>query len=194
MYTYVIRSETQKSFKVSHFCFTKHLKNGWIGVFQEWRQAGFGYPGRLGDVLLPLGCEVGRVGVEHVVPPGVLQMPYIVPEVAVVGHANQFPQFQLVHPRLLLHFPEGCHGYILASLLMPLGQVPEAVAVNQQKVAPAVGDKASGGIDLSEFRAQAPVGPVHISRGDVDSCNRIRCLEHFHQGPYIDSLPYVEFY
>ena len=139
-----------------------------------------------------MGREVGRIGVEHIIPPRVLEVPGIVPEVAVVGYADKRPELQLVNSGLFLNLAQGGYGNVLTGLLVAFRQVPQASAVDQQKVAPPVGYQSAGRIDFAEFRAQALVGAVHIRGGDVDSGNGVRSLEHLHKGADVNSSSHVK--
>ena len=57
-----------------------------------------------------------------------LEMPYPVSQVTVVGDADQPPELQLVDSGFLLNFPQGCCLYVLTGFLMALGEVPEAIS------------------------------------------------------------------
>lgn len=62
-----------------HFCFAKHFLYAWKGFTQVGRKAAFGNPCGLRNVFVVLGSKVYRVGVEHIVPPGVFQVPHSTP-------------------------------------------------------------------------------------------------------------------
>ena len=124
--------------KVSYPGLFEDLDYGREGIFQEGGQGGTGDPCGLGDVLFPLRGQVGRVGVEHVVPPSMFEMPHPVPEVAVVGYADKASQLEFVDSGLLPDFPKGGHLDVLARLLMAFRQVPEPVSGNHEEVSPPV--------------------------------------------------------
>ena len=146
----------------------EHLQDGGVCILEEGREAGFGYPGGFGDVFLTLRGEVGGIRIQHVVPPGMLEVPDVVPEVAVVGDADETAELELVHAGFLLDLAQGGHFDILSGLLMAFGQVPESVPGNQQEIPAAVGHQSARGVDLLEFRTQATVGPFRIVGRDVD--------------------------
>ena len=62
----------------SYLGFAEYLDDGRISVQKECGKTRFCNPCRLGDVLFGLRSQVGRVGVQHVVPPGVLEVPLAV--------------------------------------------------------------------------------------------------------------------
>ncbi len=123
-----------------------------------------------------------------------LEVPDAAAQVAVVRDADQVAEFQLVHAGLFLHFAQGRDGDVLAFLAVPLGQVPEAAALDQEIVAAAVGHQSAGRVDLTELGADAAVHPGGVVRGDVDAREGLRGFEHVHEGVDVDALPEVEFH
>ena len=172
--------------KVSHLRFAEYFKDGWVGVLEEGGQARACHPGRLGDVLFLLGDQVDRRRVQHVVPPGMLQVPDPVAEIAVVRDADQVPQVELAQPGLFLDFPQGGDPYVLTSFLMPFRQVPQAAPFDEQVVSPAVADQAAGGIDFLEAGTESPVAALRVPVRDVDLLQAVGDLEHPYEGIDVD--------
>ena len=123
--------------KESHFCLFEYLGYRRICVREVWRKTGSGYPCGFGDVFFPLWCEVCRVGVEHAVPPCVLQMPFPVPSVAMVGDAYKVAELQFVDAGLFLHFAQSCGFYLFSGILVPFRKVPQTVSADEKEVASA---------------------------------------------------------
>ncbi len=120
-------------------------------------------------------------------------MPDVVPQVAVVGDADEAAELELVHAGLLLDFAERRHFDVLAGFLMAFGEVPEAAAGDKEKVAATVGNQAAGGIDLLELRTDAAVSLFRVVGGDIDAGKRVLDLEHPDEGMDIHPVPDVEF-
>ena len=121
-------------------------------------------------------------------------MPDSVPQIAVVGDADEVPELELVHPGLLLHLAQGGDAYVFSVLLMPFGQVPEPVPFYEQVVPAAVAHQSAGCIDLLEFGAEAVIHLVGIGRRDVDAAEFLAGLEHQHQGVHVYPFAKVEFH
>ena len=174
--------------------FAEYFQNRGISVSQEGRKTGFGNPAGLGDIFFPLGREVHGIGVEHIVPPGVFEVPDAVPQIAMVGYADEIPEFKFVHSGLFLHLPQRCHFDIFSILLMPLGKVPEAAPLDQQEIPAPVAHQSAGGIHLLELRAETVIDLVGVGGWDVDAAELLTALEHQHQGMDVDFFSEVEFH
>ena len=95
---------------------------------------------------------------EHVIPPGVFEMPYAVSSVAMVGDAYQVAKKQVVDAGFFMHFPQcGC-GDVLARVLMTFRQVPESASADQKVVSAPVRNQSAARIHLQEFCTDLPVG------------------------------------
>ena len=148
------------------------------------RERGFRHPDSLGYILLLLRGKVGGIVIEHIEPPGVLQVPYSVTPVTMVGHADKVTEYESFHTRFLLHFPQGTGLNGLPCLLMALGQVPEVVAAYQKVVSPAVRHQTPACIDLHKFGTDAVVGQLRMLRRHIDPVEGIGFLEQIHQLVY----------
>ena len=113
LYIYGTASE-----KVSNLCFTENFKYGRVGVFQVGRQAGLGHPSRLADVFLALGDKLYRFSVEHIVPPGMFEMPDAVPYIAMVCNTDKIAKLEFVYAGLFLNFAYSSYFDILTLFAM----------------------------------------------------------------------------
>ena len=172
--------------------FTKDLNDGGVGVLEERREGGFCHPGGLGDVLFTLGGEVCGISVQHIVPPGVLEVPKAVTQIHVVRDADKTPQFKLVHAGFFLDLTDGAYFNVLTGLLMPFGKVPEAVTGNKEEVSAAVTHKPTGGIHFLELCTKAPISLFLIIGRNIYAGKRVLDLEHPHKMVDIQFLPNVE--
>jgi hypothetical protein len=168
------------------------LNDGGVGVLEERREGGFCYPGGLGYILFTLGGEVGGIRVQHVIPPGVLEVPKAVTEIHVVRDADKTPQFKLVHAGFFLDLTDSAYFNILTGLLMPFGEVPEAVTGYEKEVSAAVTHKSTGGIHFLELCTKAPISLFLIIGRNVYAGKRVLDLEHPYKMMDIQLFPNVE--
>ena len=118
----------------------------------------------------------------------------VVAVVAVVCDADKLAKGKIIYACLFLNFPQGGCADVFPGLLMAFRKVPEAVAAYKQEVSAPVGNQASGGVHLTELRAQSAVDfffLASVSR-DIDAGQGCRCLEHAHERVYVYLFPNVE--
>ena len=121
-------------------------------------------------------------------------MPKIVAEVHVVCNADEAAQLQLVHAGFFLNLPHGADLNVFSGFLMALGEVPEAVSGNEQKVSAAVTYQAPGGVHFLEFCTDSPIASLNVRGGNVNAGQGVLHLKHAHQSAHVHLLSHVEFH
>jgi hypothetical protein len=91
-----------------------------------------------------------------------LEVPYSVSFVAVVGYAYQLPQFHIFDAGLLLHFPQGSFLNRLSRILMSFRKIPHPVPGNKQIVSSPVRNEPASCIDFLELGTDLPVSAINI--------------------------------
>ena len=109
-------------------------------------------------------------------------MPLPVAYVAVVRDADEVSEYQLVYAGFLLYFAQGCHTDLFSRVLMPLGEIPQAVSADEQEVSSPVRYKSATGVDLHEFRAYPSVGAFDVVGRYEYFCEGFRRFEQAYQG------------
>ena len=97
-------------------------------------------------------------------------MPDSVPDVAMVGDADETSQLDVPESGFFPDFPYCRHLDVFSSLLMAFGKVPQSVSSYQKAVIPPVGNHASCGIHFLELGAEIPVGLFLVLDRYIDPC------------------------